>query len=288
MSPPSPRVCSFCAAPESLAGLLFEGASALLCAGCARSFAAQATRSPATGKPWAVIPARFASSRFPGKPLALLGGEPMIQHVWRRCLQSGAFARVLVATDDERIFDAVRHFGGEAILTSPYCASGTDRVAEVAQAHTAAEVLVNVQGDEPLLHPDMLRSVASAFEDPEVQMATLVRPLDEEERDNPHVVKALLARNGDALYFTRADAPFQRDKDGFPHRYGHIGLYGYRREVLLALAKLPPSPLEETEKLEQLRALECGFRIRCLLTLHRSVGVDTQEDLVRAEAMLRP
>ncbi|HLL54544.1 MAG TPA: 3-deoxy-manno-octulosonate cytidylyltransferase [Myxococcaceae bacterium] len=237
-------------------------------------------------KPVAVIPARYASSRLPGKPLARIGGKPMIQHVWDRCQESGAFSRVLVATDDDRILQAVRGFGGEARLTSPDCQSGTDRVAEVARAEPSAQVLVNVQGDEPLLNPEVLRTLARAFEDPAVGMATLVRPLDEEERRNPNVVKALVGRNGDALYFSRADVPFQRDPGASPPRYGHIGLYGYRREVLLQLAQLPPSPLEECEKLEQLRALESGIRIRCLVTPHRSVGVDTPEDLARAEALL--
>lgn len=288
MTEQSPPVCSFCARPEAEAGPLWTARGAALCADCARRFADEGPRRrPAPGKPVAIIPARYASSRFPGKPLARLGGRPMIQHVWERCVASGAFARVLVATDDDRIRDAVRGFGGEAVMTSPNCASGTDRVAEVARANPDVEVLVNVQGDEPLIHPDVLRAITSAFEDEAVQMATLVRPLEDDERQNPNVVKALLARNGDALYFSRADVPYQREPKGFPHRYGHIGLYGYRRQVLLDLAKLPPSPLEETEKLEQLRALECGFRIRCLLTLHRTLGVDTPEDLAKAEERLR-
>lgn len=246
-----------------------------------------------SSRPLAVIPARWASSRFPGKPLALLGGRPMVQHVWERTVASGAFSRVLVATDDPRILEVVHGFGGEAQLTSPDCATGTDRVAEVARLHEDAQVLVNVQGDEPLISPDALRALAAAFEDPSVQMATLIRPLHEDERGNPNVVKAVVARSGDALYFSRADVPFERDPQpatGQPGnstpRWAHLGLYGYRREVLLKLARLPPSPLEEVEKLEQLRALENGIPIRCRVTSFESLGVDTPGDLARAEQRL--
>ncbi len=238
-------------------------------------------------RPVAVIPSRYASTRLPAKPLAMLAGKPMVQHVYERCLESAAFSRVLVATDDERIASAVRGFGGEAAMTSERCRSGTDRVAEVARQLPDAPHFVNVQGDEPLLHPDALRSIAGMFEDRSVEMATLVRPLEPQERHNPAVVKVVLGRNMDALYFSRADIPFERDPgQGFPPRYAHLGLYAYTREVLLQLSRLPPSPLEESEKLEQLRALECGFRIRCAVTLHRSLGVDTPDDLKRAEALL--
>jgi 3-deoxy-manno-octulosonate cytidylyltransferase (CMP-KDO synthetase) len=242
----------------------------------------------------AVIPSRYASSRFPGKPLAFLAGKPMVQHVWERCVSSGAFSRVGVATDDARIADVVRGFGGEVWMTSAACATGTDRVAEVARALGAAEadVLVNVQGDEPLIAPEALRALVGAFEDLEVEMATLVRPLAPEELDNPNVVKAVLGVSGDALYFSRAPIPFERDlrpdaASQPPPRWAHLGLYGYRRHTLLRLAALPPSPLEEVEKLEQLRALENGIRIRCRATRWRSVGVDVPADLLRAEEALR-
>jgi len=238
-------------------------------------------------RPAAVIPARYGSTRLPAKPLAVLGGKPMVQHVHERCRESAAFSRVLVATDDERIASAVRGFGGEVVMTSARCRSGTDRVAEVAALLDDIPWFVNVQGDEPLIHPEALCSIAGAFEDPSVEMATLVRPLDPEERQNPAVVKVVLGRNMDALYFSRADIPFERDPgQGYPPRYAHIGLYAYTREALLQLSRLPPSPLEESEKLEQLRALECGFRIRCAVTLHRSFGIDTPDDLRRAEALL--
>ncbi len=186
--------------------------------------------------PVAVIPARYASVRFPGKPLARLGGKPMIEHVHRRCVESGAFSEIVVATDDARIADAVRGFGGTVALTSPDCPSGTDRVAEVARARPEVEVFVNVQGDEPLIPPEALTLLAQAFAAPEVQMATLVRPLEEAERANPNVVKAVLALSGDALYFSRADLPFDRDGRGGIERLGHLGIYGYRRQTLLRLA----------------------------------------------------
>ncbi|XXF79174.1 3-deoxy-manno-octulosonate cytidylyltransferase [Myxococcaceae bacterium GXIMD 01537] len=235
----------------------------------------------------AVIPARFASTRFPGKPLALIAGVPMVERVWRRCQESGAFAEVLVATDDERIQRVVEGFGGKAVMTSPACATGTDRVAEVAGPRPDVDVWVNVQGDEPLLDPQALRVLAGLFEDPSVGMGTLVRPLAEEEAASPHVVKAVLALNGDALYFSRSLVPHAREPGASVPRWAHLGLYGYRRDVLLRLATLAPTPLEETEKLEQLRALEHGIRIRCGQVSFRSAAVDVPGDVERVEALLR-
>ena len=252
-----------------------------------RALLARARARATQARPVAVIPSRYGSTRLPAKPLALIAGKPMVQHVHDRCRESGAFSRVIVATDDERIASAVRGFGGEAMMTSQRCKSGTDRVAEVAAQLPDVRWFVNVQGDEPLIHPEALRSIAGAFEDPSVEMATLVRPLDPEERASPSVVKVVLARSMDALYFSRADIPFEREPgQGYPPRYAHLGLYAYTREALLQLSRLPPSPLEESEKLEQLRALECGLRIRCAVTLHRSLGVDTPDDLKRAESLL--
>lgn len=243
----------------------------------------------------AVIPARYASTRFPGKPLALLAGKPMLEHVHARCVESGAFSRIVIATDDARIEAAAKAFGAEVQMTSLDCETGTDRVAEVARALGLRDedVLVNVQGDEPLIEPDALKALASAFTSPDVQMATLVRPLLESERAQPNVVKAVLAQaqpgnpGRRALYFSRADLPFQRDTSGpAPERFGHLGLYGYRKATLLRLASLPPSPLENTEKLEQLRALEAGISIHCYVTDFPGLGVDTPEDLERAQARL--
>lgn len=237
----------------------------------------------------AVIPARHASTRFPGKPLALIAGRPMVEHVWRRCQESRAFHEVLVATEDERIREVVERFGGTAVMTSPTCATGTDRVAEVAQGRADVDVWVNVQGDEPLVDPQALRVLAGLFTAPEVHMGTLVRPLEAAEVPNPNVVKVVLARNGDALYFSRAAIPFIREPgaEGSVHRWAHLGLYGYRRETLLELASLPPSPLEEAEKLEQLRALEHGVPIRCGHVHGSTVAVDVPEDVARVEAVMR-
>jgi len=235
----------------------------------------------------AVIPARFASTRFPGKPLALIAGKPMVERVWRRCQESRAFAEVLVATDDVRIQQVVEGFGGRAVMTSPECATGTDRVAEVARGRPDVDVWVNVQGDEPLLDPNALEVLAGLFEDEAVAMGTLVRPLEDEEAASPNVVKAVLALNGDALYFSRSLVPHQRDAGAGVKRWAHIGLYGYRKDVLQRLATLAPTPLEEAEKLEQLRALEHGIRIRCGQVTWKTVAVDVPEDVARAEEALR-
>ena len=239
--------------------------------------------------PVAVIPSRYAAQRFPGKPLALINGKPMVQHVVERCLEAKCFSRVVVATDDERISAAVRAFGGEPMMTSPACASGTDRVAEVA-AKLGLEgdaVVINVQGDEPAVHPQSLAALAKAFEDASVQMATLIRGLQEEERGNPNVVKVVLDEAGNALYFSRAELPFQRDAGGpQPPRWAHLGLYGYRASVLARLATLTPTLLEKTESLEQLRALGHGIRIACRVTQHATQAVDRPEDVRLAEAAL--
>lgn len=233
----------------------------------------------------AVIPARYAASRFPGKPLAMLLGKPMVQHVVERCAEAGCFDQVLVATDDERIAAAVKPFA-EAVMTAASHASGTDRLAEVARARPA-DLYVNVQGDEPAVNPASLRALVSLFAEQSVQMATLVRPLEEHERANPNVVKAVLAENGDALYFSRHDLPFARDASVAVKRWAHLGLYAYRRDTLLRLASLAPTPLEKTEALEQLRALGNGIKIRCAVTEHATQAVDVPADVPKAEEALR-
>ena len=237
-------------------------------------------------RPTAVIPARYGAIRFPGKPLANLAGRPLVQHVWERAMKSDAFDRVLVATDDDRIEDAVRAFGGAVVRTSAACPSGTDRVAEVARAHPEVTHWVNVQGDEPLIALDALRSLAELVVQTEGALCTLVRPLEESERQVPHVVKAVVASDGRALYFSRADVPFQRVDSAPPERWAHLGLYGYQREILLHLAALPPSPLEQSEGLEQLRALEAGIPIRVAKVAQGHAGVDTPEDLLRISLQL--
>lgn len=235
-----------------------------------------------------VIPARLASTRFPGKMLADLDGRPMIVATLERARRAVHAPRVVVATDAEAIAEAVRAAGGEAILTPADCPSGTDRCAVAARQLGPVDVVINVQGDEPLLDPGAIDQLLAAFADPAVEMATLARPLGAGELHAPNVVKVVRDLRGDALYFSRAPIPWQRD-DG-PSTPGalraHIGIYGYRAGLLQALAKLPPSPLEQIEKLEQLRALENGTRIRVVDTDYRSIGVDTPEDLERVRAML--
>ena len=230
-----------------------------------------------------VIPARYGSSRLPGKPLAPIDGRPMIWYVWETAGKSRCATRVVVATDDERIVAAVRGFGGEAFMTSPGCASGTDRVAETARS-LSEEILINLQGDEPLMHPSVIDAVAEPLlSDPEVRISTaaLLRE-DPDEFLRPSVVKVVVDDRGDALYFSRAPIPHYRDSGSGRYRK-HLGIYGYRKDFLLGISALPPSSLEEAERLEQLRVLQNGFRIRVVDVPFDSVGVDTPEDLLDVE-----
>lgn len=231
-----------------------------------------------------VIPAREQSERLPGKPLADIAGRPMIVHVLERASRARGVERVVVATDSERIAQVVVDAGGQAVLTSPDCPSGTDRCAVAARELGTPEVVVNVQGDEPLLDPGAIEGLLGAFDDPAVEMATLARPLAKEERDNPNVVKVVRDLRGDALYFSRAPIPHPRGEGA--QALAHVGIYGFRGAFLQRFASLPPTPLEQTEKLEQLRALEHGHRIRVLVTEYRSIGVDTPEDLQRVRRLL--
>jgi 3-deoxy-manno-octulosonate cytidylyltransferase (CMP-KDO synthetase) len=228
-----------------------------------------------------VIPARYASSRFPGKALATIGSKTMLQHVYERASQSRYLTSVIIATDDDRIFDAARRFGGRVRMTRPDHASGTDRVAEVASAETC-DIVVNIQGDEPLIDPDAIdAAILPMAHDSEIQMATLKkRIVDPDEITNPNVVKVITDRNDDAIYFSRAPIPHYRDGMHGVH-FKHIGLYLYQRDFLLGYSTLPVGPLEEAERLEQLRALENGLRIRVVETDYESLGVDTPRDLER-------
>lgn len=233
-----------------------------------------------------VIPARYASERLPGKPLAQIDGRPMIWYVWEKARKSRLATRVVVATDDGRIAEAVKDFGGEAIMTSPACASGTDRVAEAARG-LSEEIIVNLQGDEPMMHPSVIDAVAAPLlADQAISMTTaaLLRD-DPEEFLRPSVVKVVTDAGGDALYFSRSPIPHYRDAGSGRYRK-HLGIYGYRKGFLFTVAALPPSPLEEAERLEQLRVLESGYRIRVVDVAHDSVGVDTQEDLAAVKERL--
>lgn len=232
-----------------------------------------------------VIPARFASTRFPGKALATLGGKTMLQHVWERTQQSRYLTNVIIATDDERIAREARRFGAPVRMTLDTHISGTDRVAEVASAETAG-VIVNIQGDEPLIDPAAIdAAVLALLEDPETPMATLKRRIeDPHDIENPNVVKVVTDRAGNALYFSRSTIPYHRGGEARTY-FKHVGLYVYQRDFLLGYSDLPVGPLEQAEKLEQLRALENGYRIRVAETEYESLGVDTPEDLERLRSV---
>lgn len=243
----------------------------------------------------ALIPSRYASTRFPGKPLVDILGKPMIQRVYERVTQARGIDRVIVATDDQRIFNVVRAFGGEVEMTREDHPTGTDRLAEVA-ARIDADLVVNVQGDEPLIDPRMIEAAVEPLrQDPGILMGTLMTPIASvDEFLNPNVVKVVTDREGFALYFSRAPIPHPRDFSSdlelhlsalAPRK--HVGLYVYRRDFLLRYPRLPATPLENLEKLEQLRALEHGFRIRVVETALTSLGVDTPADLERVRLALQ-
>ena len=237
----------------------------------------------------AVIPARYDSTRLPGKVLADIAGRPMVEHVYRRVAAARGVDAVVVATDDERVAAAVRSFGGIARMTRATHRTGTDRIAEVA-ADLSCGIVLNVQGDEPMIEPAMIEQViAPLAADPAAVMSTVYCAItDPSDHANPNVVKVVSDRQGRALYFSRAPIPHLRDirLRRLPPAYKHIGLYGYRRAFLLTLAALPQTPLELSESLEQLRALEHGYRIHAVETQHDSIGVDTPEDLDRVRRQL--
>lgn len=239
----------------------------------------------------AVIPARYHSNRFEGKPLALIDGKPMIQRVYERALTVPLLSRVAVATDDERIADCVCSFGGEAVMTRSDHVSGTDRLAEAVSIMGVGEqdVVVNIQGDQPLFNSAVVEQVARPLlDDPALPMATLIyRIIRPEEIDDPNHVKTVFDRQGRALYFSRSPIPYQRDPDGStPTYYKHLGFYAYRKGFLLTFVGLPEGEWEHFEKLEQLRALEYGYTVQVVLTEHDSVEVDTPADLERVVNLL--
>ena len=233
-----------------------------------------------------VIPARFASSRFPGKALASFAGKTIIQHVYERSSRCSLLDELIIATDDDRIREAAEAFGAPVRMTRADHPSGTDRVAEVA-ALEAADIVVNIQGDEPLIEPGAIEAAARALlGDSPAPMATLKKRIENpQEFTNPNVVKVVTDHSGHALYFSRSPVPY--DLSGAAVHYKHVGLYVYRREFLLGYSKLKVGPLEQAERLEQLRALENGYRIRVVETEYESLGVDTPEDLKRVEALYR-
>ena len=236
-----------------------------------------------------IIPARFASTRFPGKPLALIHGKPMIRLVYEQAMKSKSLSGVVVATDDDRIVEAVRQFGGEVMMTKPEHPSGTDRCNELVERLLSSgrtmDVVVNIQGDEPFIHPDQIDLVCSCFKDPEVGIATLVKRIHtQEELFNPSVNKVIIDKFKNALYFSRSPIPFQQSvsRDEWHNSFcyfKHIGIYGYRVGVLNEISRLEPSALEKAESLEQLRWIENGYSIRVEETQLESYSVDTPEDI---------
>lgn len=253
---------------------------------------------------FAIIPARYKSTRFPGKPLCLLAGKPMIQWVYEGVKGSKSIKEAFVATDHELIYDTVNGFGGKVIMTKEDHQSGTDRIAEAAiklveQGYDIKEsdIIVNVQGDEPMIEPEMVDKVVSVMEDERADIGTLVKKIEDfSEVLNPNVVKVVFDKEGFALYFSRAPIPYHRDKwkkleDPLPGNdkfmvFKHIGIYAYRKDFLLKFSNLSPTRLEAIERLEQLRALENGFRIKVIETEKETIGVDTLEDLRKVEKCL--
>ena len=239
----------------------------------------------------AVIPARYASTRFPGKPLAILGGKTVIQRVYEQA--ASVLSEVYVATDDERILSAVEAFGGRAVMTRADHKSGTDRIEEaVEKTGTQADVIINVQGDEPFIQPSQIKTLMALFDDPQTQIGTLGKRFDSMDAvNNPNSPKIVTDHRGFALYFSRSVIPFIRgvESDEWLSHYPflkHLGVYAYRREVLAEVTRLPQGQLEKAESLEQLRWLENGYRIRVGLTDVETIGIDTPADLERAEQFL--
>jgi len=238
----------------------------------------------------AIIPSRYASTRFPGKPLADMDGKPMIQRVYEQVKK--AVAEVWVATDDARIFDVVQSFGGNVVMTSPLHRSGTDRCFEAyRKIGKNADVVINIQGDEPFIQPEQIDRLKNCFDSPEVQLATLIKPFRKEEGIealfNPASPKVVINKNFEALYFSRSVIPYVRDIDqsqwpDYHVFYKHIGIYGYRADILEEIVSLPQSTLEKAESLEQLRWIENGYRIRVGVTNVETIGIDTPQDMERA------
>jgi 3-deoxy-manno-octulosonate cytidylyltransferase (CMP-KDO synthetase) len=240
----------------------------------------------------AIIPARWASTRFPGKPLFAILGKPLIQHVWDRCQEARTLAETIIATDDMRIAEAAFSFGAQVALTSPRHQSGTDRVAEVAAKLRGFGHIINVQGDEPAVDPRLIDRLTRALQgNSKVEMVTAASAFEiDSDAHNPNNVKVVTALDGRALYFSRSLIPFQRSGSESstknPRLLWHIGIYGYRRDFLARFVRWKPTPLECSEQLEQLRALEHGAAIQVIRTRHRALGVDTPEDIPRAEEAL--
>ena len=229
-----------------------------------------------------IIPVRWASTRFEGKALAMLAGKPLIQHVWERARQSQSLSEVAIACDDDRIAVAAEQFGARVVMTAKEHASGTDRLTEAIET-LDGDIIVNIQGDEPLIEPAVIDALVKAvIEDPACSMGTAIKMITaKKELKDPNVVKVVVDGGMNALYFSRSLIPFNRDNDEEAVYYKHLGIYAYRRDFLISYKSLPKSNLEKTEKLEQLRALEFGYKIKTIVTEVETIGVDTPEDLAR-------
>lgn len=231
-------------------------------------------------KVYCIIPARYHSTRLPGKPLADIAGKPMIQRVYEQAIKAKKVDRVIVATDHKDIFSVVEDFGGEVVMTSPNHATGTDRLAEVAVRFPEADIIINIQGDEPEIDPEVIdQLVVPLTSSEELSMATIITPMSKDEMEQPGCVKVVVDQKGRALYFSRSLIPYLRTESRILPVYKHIGVYGYQREFLLQFSQLVPTPLEQMESLEQLRALEYGYQIQTIQVAHSAIGVDTPEDL---------
>lgn len=225
-----------------------------------------------------IIPARYGSSRLEGKPLLKVNDKPIIQWVYEKAKSVKSADVVIVATDDERIFDAVKAFGGEVEMTSAEHKCGSDRIKEVADRHADFEYIINLQGDEPMIKQEMIESVIDGVKNHNADISTLIRPIeDKNEVENPNLVKCVIDNNGFALYFSRSKIPFERKENPAPF-YGHIGIYGYTRKALTTMTTSSQTPLEISESLEQLRALQMGMRIKTSIINEKPVGIDTIED----------
>jgi 3-deoxy-manno-octulosonate cytidylyltransferase (CMP-KDO synthetase) len=232
----------------------------------------------------AVIPARYAATRFPGKLMQMLGGKPIIRHVFINAKKTGLFNDVFVVTDSDIIYHEITKNGGKAIMSKKEHESGSDRIAE-AIAGMNVDVIVNIQGDEPFIKKEPLEKLVELFKDPSVQVGSLMRKISKEEAENPHNVKVVTDRSGNALYFSRSVIPFQRDAETVAEYYLHVGVYAYRKKALMSFTKWPQSALEKTEKLEQLRYLENGINIKMAETDYNNIAIDTPEDLEKAKAI---
>ncbi|MBF0224145.1 MAG: 3-deoxy-manno-octulosonate cytidylyltransferase [Desulfobacterales bacterium] len=237
---------------------------------------------------YGIIPARYASTRFEGKPLADILGKPMFWHVYHCSSQCKDIKKIILATDDERIFDAANKFSVPVVMTKKEHPSGTDRILEAAEILKLplSSVIINIQGDEPALNPEMLNQLISPFKNEETKVSTLARKISKNEAENPNLVKVVFSKSGKALYFSRSMIPFYRESEG-NNFYGHIGLYAFRMEYLKKFTELGESSLEKAEKLEQLRLLENDIPITVVITSHISIGVDKPEDLIKVTKILQ-